>query len=49
MKKTGASVCSDALVCNKRLNEFSINSASGIIYDLLYFKLILCHGGCSFQ
>ena len=44
IKKTGASACANAPVCNQSLHKFSINSASWIIYNLPEFKLIVCHG-----
>lgn len=35
MKKTGTSACSDATVCNQGMDKFAINSASGVVYNLL--------------
>ena len=45
IKKTGASACANAPVCNQSLYKFSINSASWIIYNLPEFKLIIFHVG----
>ena len=43
IKKTGASVGSDALVCDQGLNKFSVDAAAWIVHDLFKFKLVFGH------
>ena len=43
IKKTGASVGSDAPVSDQGLNKFSVDAAAWVIHDLFDFKLIVWH------
>ena len=43
IKKTGASVGSDAPVCDQGLNKFSVDAAAWIVHDLFKFKLVFGH------
>ena len=49
MKKTGAPVCTDAPVCDQTLYELPVDTAFGIVYDLLNFKFIFSHDRDSFR
>ena len=39
MKKTGASVCTDAPVCDQTLYELPVDAAFGVVYEIRYNKL----------
>lgn len=43
IKKTGASVGSDAPVSDQGLDKFSVDTAAWVIHDLFDFKLIVWH------
>ena len=43
IKKTGASVGSDAPVCDQGLDKFSVDAAAWVVHGLLDFKLIFWH------
>ena len=43
IKKTGASVGSDAPVSDQGLDKFSVDTAAWVVHDLFDFKLIVWH------
>lgn len=43
IKKTGASVGSDAPVSDQSLDKFSVDAAAWVVHDLFDFKLIVWH------
>ena len=44
MKKTGATVCTDAPVCDQTLYELPVDAAFRVVYNLLDFKFVFSHG-----